>query len=209
MQPVTTKKRSKRKPSSAKSRAATTKSTDATGAKRPARTVTLGLGSNLGDRRAHLSAAVERIGRLASIRKVSSLYESDPVGFADQPPFWNMVLEIRWRGSAPSLFSALKRIERAGGRAPTFRNGPRVIDCDILDFGGRVASRNGLILPHAHLPERRFALAPLSEIAPRWRHPILGLTALAMMRRLPKRPGARRLKTTLKTERGARSESGS
>jgi 2-amino-4-hydroxy-6-hydroxymethyldihydropteridine diphosphokinase len=205
MRPVTTKKRSKRKPSSAKNRAATTKSTDATDARSPARTVYLGLGSNLGDRRAHLFAAVERIGRLATIRRVSSLYESDPVGFADQPPFWNMALEIRWRGSAPSLFSALKRTERAGGRAPTFRNGPRVIDCDILDFGGRVAARAGLVLPHALLPERRFALAPLSEIAPRWRHPILGLTALQMMRRLPKRPGARKLKTTLRLERKASS----
>ena len=197
MRPVTTKKRSKRKPSSAKSHTATTKSTDARGAKRPARTVYLGLGSNLGDRRAHLSAAVERIGRLATIRRVSSLYESDPVGFADQPLFWNMALEIRWRGSAPSLFSALKRTERAGGRTPTFRNGPRVIDCDILDFGGRIAARAGLVLPHARLPERRFALAPLSEIAPRWCHPVLGLTALAMMRRLPKRPGARRLRARL------------
>jgi 2-amino-4-hydroxy-6-hydroxymethyldihydropteridine diphosphokinase len=197
------KKRSKRKPSSAKSRTATTKSIDATNAKRPARIVYLGLGSNLGDRRAHLSAAVERIGRLATIGRVSSLYESDPVGFADQPLFWNMALEIRWRGSAPSLFSVLKRTERAGGRAPTFRNGPRVIDCDILDFGGRVQARAGLVLPHARLPERRFALAPLSEIAPGWRHPILGLTARQMMRRLPKRPGARRLKTTLKLERKA------
>jgi 2-amino-4-hydroxy-6-hydroxymethyldihydropteridine diphosphokinase len=145
-----------------------------------------------------LRAAAERIGRVAAIRRVSSVYESDPVGFTDQPLFWNMALEIRWRGSAPSLFAALKRAERAGGRTPTFRYGPREIDCDILDFGGRVAARSGLVLPHPRLPERRFALAPLSEIAPRWRHPVLGLTALAMMRRLPRRPGARRLRSKVK-----------
>jgi 2-amino-4-hydroxy-6-hydroxymethyldihydropteridine diphosphokinase len=126
------------------------------------------------------------------------LYASDPVGFANQPRFWNMALEIRWSGSARSLVSALKRIERAGGRTPTFRNGPRVIDCDILDFGGRVSATASLALPHARLTERRFALAPLAQIAPRWRHPILGLTARQMMRRLPGRPGARRLKTKLR-----------
>jgi len=109
-----------------------------------------------------------------------------------------MALEIRWSGSARSLFSGLKRIERAGDRTPTFRNGPRVIDCDILDFGGHVSATASLVLPHARLPERRFALAPLAQIAPRWRHPILGLTARQMMRRLPGRPGARRLRTKLR-----------
>jgi 2-amino-4-hydroxy-6-hydroxymethyldihydropteridine diphosphokinase len=91
------------------------------------------------------------------------------------------------------LLAALKHVERAGGREPTFRNGPRVIDCDILDFGGRVSRLPGLLLPHPRLARRRFALAPLAEIAPLWRHPISGLTAKELLRKLPGRPSARRL----------------
>jgi 2-amino-4-hydroxy-6-hydroxymethyldihydropteridine diphosphokinase len=158
--------------------------------------VYLGLGSNLGDRRAHLRAALTRIGSLAALRRISPFYESEPVGFLRQPRFWNAVVEIRWSRSAQALLAALKKIERSGGRAATFRNGPREIDCDILDFGGRVASRKGLVLPHPRLHERRFALAPLAALAPRWRHPVLGLTARQLIARLPQTPRVRRLAST-------------
>ena len=153
----------------------------------------LGLGSNLGNRRAHLSAALGRIAELATIRRVSSVYETDPVGFVGQPLFWNLVSQVSWSGSAPALLGRLKAIERELGRRKTFRGGPRVIDCDILDFGGQVSRSRRLVLPHPRLPERRFVLAPLAEIAPRWRHPGSGLTAHQMMATLPKKPGARRL----------------
>jgi 2-amino-4-hydroxy-6-hydroxymethyldihydropteridine diphosphokinase len=115
------------------------------------------------------------------------------VGFHRQPGFLNLAARIRWHGSPRALLAALKRVESAGGREPTFRNGPRVIDCDILDFGGRVARLPGLTLPHPRLAQRRFALAPLAEIAPRWRHPIKGLTAKELLRALPTRPGVRRV----------------
>jgi 2-amino-4-hydroxy-6-hydroxymethyldihydropteridine diphosphokinase len=183
-----TRTKPKRSRSSERSGAKTKKSTDRAG-----RTVYLGLGSNLGDRRAHLAAALVRIGRLAPIRRVSSLYASQPVGFDRQPGFLNLAAALRWRGSPRALLAALKRIEREGGRVSTFRNGPRVIDCDILDFGGRVSRRPGLVLPHPRLAERRFVLAPLAEIAPRWRHPILELTARRLLAGLPKTPRVRRL----------------
>ncbi|MGH9400112.1 MAG: 2-amino-4-hydroxy-6-hydroxymethyldihydropteridine diphosphokinase [Thermoanaerobaculia bacterium] len=154
----------------------------------------LGLGSNLGDRRAHLSAALTRIGSLAGLVRTSPFYESDPVGFASQPRFLNAVVEIRWGRSAPALLAALKKIERSGGRIPMFPNGPRAIDCDILDFGGRVARQKGLVLPHPRLHERRFALAPLAALAPRWRHPILNLTARELLARLLKAPGVRKIR---------------
>lgn len=69
-----------------------------------------------------------------------------------------------------------------------------MIDCDILDFGGRVARLPGLVLPHPRLARRRFALVPLSEIAPRWRHPVLRLTAKELLARLPDAPRVRRIR---------------
>jgi len=126
---------------------------------------------------------------------VSSVYESEPVGYADQPLFWNMAAEIRCSCGPEALLEALQRIERRVGRRRRFRNGPREIDIDILDFGGLVRASPDPVLPHPELASRRFALAPLAEIAPRWRHPVTGLTAKQMMRALPAHPGVRRLRT--------------
>ena len=180
-----------RKAKSARKSARTRKSTDP-----GARTVYLGLGSNLGDRGASLAAALDRIALMAPLSRVSSVYESDPVGFELQPRFWNLVAAIEWGAPALALLSGLKAIERSLGRRRTFRNGPRTIDCDILDFGGRVATGERLTLPHARLAERRFVLAPLAEIAPRWRHPVLGLTARQLLRRRPTRPYVKRLRAS-------------
>ena len=84
-------------------------------------------------------------------------------------------------------------MERTVGRQPTFVNGPREIDIDILDFDGRVETGPDLVLPHPKLASRRFALAPLAEIAPRWRHPVWRLTARQLLESLPPTPAARRL----------------
>ncbi|MGE5277359.1 MAG: 2-amino-4-hydroxy-6-hydroxymethyldihydropteridine diphosphokinase [Acidobacteriota bacterium] len=162
--------------------------------RRPARAAYLGLGSNLGNRRANLIEALAQIARLARIRRVSSFYRSEPVGYARQPFFYNAVARIAWPGTARSLLSRVKGIERRLGRVPTFRNGPRVIDIDVLDLGGAVERGADPILPHPALPERRFVLAPLAEIAPAWRHPVSGLTARQMLAKLPRRPRVRRLR---------------
>jgi 2-amino-4-hydroxy-6-hydroxymethyldihydropteridine diphosphokinase len=153
----------------------------------------LGLGSNLGDRGFHLAAALQALDQLGLGLRVSSVYESEPVGYADQPLFWNMAAEIRCSCGPDALLKALQRIERLLGRRRRFRNGPREIDIDILDFGGLVRSSPDPVLPHPELASRRFALAPLAEIAPRWRHPVAGLTAREMMRALPAKPGVQRL----------------
>jgi 2-amino-4-hydroxy-6-hydroxymethyldihydropteridine diphosphokinase len=159
--------------------------------------VFLGLGSNLGERRSYLETALTEIGRLAPLLRVSSFYQSDPVGYPDQPDFWNAAVEIRWSDSPEELLEDLQKIETRVGRSPSFPNGPREIDIDILDFGGQVRSRPDPILPHPGLSSRRFALAPLAEIAPRWKHPVSGLSARELMKKLPAKPGARRIREKL------------
>ena len=105
----------------------------------------------------------------------------------------NAAAEIAWSGSPEALLRAVKRIESRLGRSKTFRGGPREIDVDILDLAGMVRAKPDPILPHPRLSERRFALAPLAEIAPRWRHPETGKTAKEIMERLPKRPWVKRI----------------
>src|SRR6266508_3567952 len=155
----------------------------------------LGLGSNVGDRRAHLTAALAEIESFAPIDCLSSFYSSDPVGYTGQRKFWNAVAEVRWAGSPEALLRVVKEIERRGGRRRTFAGVPREIDVDILDLGGVVRIRRDPILPHPSLAGRRFALAPLAEIAPEWRHPVNGLTAKQMLRTLPQRPGVSKIRS--------------
>jgi 2-amino-4-hydroxy-6-hydroxymethyldihydropteridine diphosphokinase len=153
----------------------------------------LALGSNRGGRRRRIEAALREISRAAPILAVSSFYRTDPVGHADQPFFWNAVAAVRWRGSAARLLALAQDVERRVGRTASFRNGPREIDVDVLDLGGRRRASPDPVLPHPRLSARRFVLAPLSEIAPEWRHPVSGKSAAKLLARLPARPGATRL----------------
>jgi 2-amino-4-hydroxy-6-hydroxymethyldihydropteridine diphosphokinase len=91
---------------------------------------------------------------------------------------------------------AAKRVERLGGRTKSFPGGPREIDVDILDLGGLVRREPDPVLPHPRLARRRFALAPLAEIAPDWRHPVSGRTARQLIARLPEKPGVRRIRSS-------------
>jgi 2-amino-4-hydroxy-6-hydroxymethyldihydropteridine diphosphokinase len=153
----------------------------------------LGLGSNLGDRRAHLEAALHEIATFAPLRKVSSFYRTEPVGFRDQRDFWNAAVEIAWSGTPAALLRAVREVERRVGRTRTFVNGPREIDVDILDVGGRRRTRSDPILPHPRLATRRFALVPLAEIRPDWVDPISGLGIAELRRRLPRSPKVRKI----------------
>jgi len=87
----------------------------------------------------------------------------------------------------------VQEVERRGGRVPTFRNGPREIDVDILDLRGLVRTGRDPVLPHPRMAGRRFVLVPLDEIAPAWKHPVTGLTAKQMLAVLPARPGVRKI----------------
>jgi len=138
--------------------------------------VYLGLGSNLGERQSNLNAALAALPPAVRVLCSSSVYETEPWGYRDQPPFLNQVVEGD-TGLAPlDLLAHLKQIEAALGRQPTFRYGPRLIDLDILLYGDQVVNLPGLTIPHPHLAERAFVLAPLAEIAPEVRHPQSGST---------------------------------
>ncbi len=138
--------------------------------------VYLGLGSNTGDRISSLGAALRQLEPLVSVHTVSSLYETEPVGYAQQPRFVNLVCHARTRLSPQDLLSQTQHIETLLGREPTFKNGPRAIDIDILYYGNECVSLPGLVIPHPRIAQRRFVLVPLVEIAPTLVHPLLGKT---------------------------------
>jgi len=134
----------------------------------------LGLGTNLGDRGENLRRALRALRRVGTIEAISSVYESEPVGYRDQPDFWNMAVRIRTGLSPHALLAAVKSIECELGRVPSFRNAPRPIDVDILLYDERVVSGPDLAIPHPRLLERVFAMRPLVELDPEVRHPCTG-----------------------------------
>lgn len=124
----------------------------------------LGLGSNLGDRAGQLEEAVRRLSELGTVAARSSIMESEPWGYADQPDFLNMAVALDTALSPRALLDGVKAIERAMGRASTFRNGPRLIDIDILLYGEQRVEEPDLVIPHPRMRERDFVMEPLQEI---------------------------------------------
>ena len=146
--------------------------------------VYLGLGSNLGDREANLCYALELLGKSIALEKTSSLYDTEPWGYENQPRFLNCVCVGRTSLKPQALLTAVKDVERALGRVPTFSNGPRLIDVDILFYGQQVIEQPGLEIPHPRMAERAFVLVPLGEIASAFLHPVLNLTVSELLWRV-------------------------
>ncbi|CAN5317907.1 2-amino-4-hydroxy-6-hydroxymethyldihydropteridinediphosphokinase [soil metagenome] len=136
----------------------------------------LGLGGNLGNRIAALRDAVHALDFLGNIVAISSIYETAPVGYLDQPPFLNAAAILETSLTATDLLSAIVEIERSLGRERTFRNAPRTLDIDLLMYDDTISDDPALTLPHPRLYERAFVLVPLAEIAPDIRHPRLDQT---------------------------------
>lgn len=134
----------------------------------------LGLGSNLGDRRAHLAHALRRLAASTTVSGLSSVYETTPVGHLEQGPFLNMVARVEIDRSPDELLELVLEIERERGRERTFRNAPRTLDIDILLYGDRLVDRPGLTIPHPRMHERPFVLIPMLEIDPHIRDPRTG-----------------------------------
>ncbi|CAN5467463.1 2-amino-4-hydroxy-6-hydroxymethyldihydropteridinediphosphokinase [soil metagenome] len=137
-------------------------------------TAHVALGANLGDRFATIQAAVDRIRELGSVRAISSFYETDPVGYLDQPSFVNAVLELQTELGPLELIYRLLGIESDLGRVRTFANAPRAIDLDLLLFDSVVMDSERLTLPHPRMLDRALVMVPLAEIAPALNHPLTG-----------------------------------
>ena len=147
----------------------------------------LALGSNLGDRARHMHEAIQRLGPDVVVEALSPIYETEPHYVREQPAFYNAVVRVQTDLSPEDLLANLKNIEKAVGRTKTFRNGPRVIDLDILLYDDRQMDSPPLTIPHPRMHERTFVLAPLTDIAPNLVHPRLRLRMRDLLQKISSR----------------------
>ena len=147
--------------------------------------VAIALGSNLGDRRAHLDFAVSRLSASFANLRVSNYYETEPVGVAQpQPPFLNAAAVGDTIAPARDVLAMLMAIEQERGRERPFQNAARTLDLDLILLGNLVVNEEGLTVPHPRFRERRFVLEPLAEIAADLVDPVTGSTVRDLFLRL-------------------------
>ncbi len=148
--------------------------------------VYLGLGSNLGNRQDNLDLALDFLSQRLRLGKVSSIYDTEPVGNIEQPRFLNLTCQAYTTLTPTGLLTLTKGIERKLGRVPGRSNEPRPIDIDILFYGDQVIQTSNLFIPHPRLTERAFVLIPLEQIAPNLAHPVSGETIKELLKGIPK-----------------------
>ena len=152
------------------------------------------LGTNLGDREAHLAHALRGLTTAAGpLTGLSGVYETEPVGYTDQGPFLNMVVRLETTLEPAALLDAGRRLEQDRGRERTFRNGPRSLDVDILLYGARQVEQPGLTIPHPRMHQRPFVLVPLLELEPGLADPVTGRAFAASLEEAGGATGVRRL----------------
>lgn len=145
----------------------------------------LSLGSNVGDRAAHLRDAQARLATLGRVVAVSSFYETEPLEFTAQPWFLNCALALETDLAPQELMKGILRIEEKMGRRRLQKKGPRSIDIDILLVADAIMESKTLTLPHPAMDQRRFVLQPMAEIAPEATHPVLKKTVRELLDALP------------------------
>jgi 2-amino-4-hydroxy-6-hydroxymethyldihydropteridine diphosphokinase len=158
-------------------------------------TAWISAGSNIGDRRAQLGRAIAALEACGRVIAVSSCYETEPVGYDDQPWFLNLAAGLETRLTPHQLLSFCQSIELAQGRMRPFPNAPRTLDLDILFYGDLILDRPDLVLPHPRLEDRRFVLEPLAEIAPLLRHPVLKRSVRQLLELCPDRSVVRKVES--------------
>ncbi|MDI1472334.1 2-amino-4-hydroxy-6-hydroxymethyldihydropteridine diphosphokinase [Thermodesulfovibrio sp. 1176] len=147
--------------------------------------VYLSIGSNIGNREENLKKAIEELKNYGLvISKISSIYNTSPWGFTEQEDFLNMALEVYTTLEPLELLKCIKKIEKNLGRTDTIKYGPRIIDIDIIFYNDLILKSKELIIPHPLMHERYFVLKPLSEIAPDFVHPEIGLTVQKLLEKL-------------------------
>jgi len=155
--------------------------------------VYLALGSNVGNREENLREAERRLRRLAiTVKHASSIYETAPVDYLEQPWFLNSVLEAQTALPPQELLRRMREIEAAMGGPKPFAKGPRLIDLDILLYGDETIASRDLQIPHPRMLERRFVLVPLAEIAPTYRHPSWPDSVAELLQKTPDRSEVRK-----------------
>ena len=154
----------------------------------------------MGDRMANLERGLKLLGERIRLARASSIYETEPWGFAEQPAFLNCIVEGETSASPEEVLQTLKESEKMVGRRATFAWGPRVFDADLLFFGDQVVDSPHLQVPHPRIRERAFVLVPMAEIAPNFLHPVLGVTVEAMAEDVEGREGVRRFSAAPRLE---------
>lgn len=143
------------------------------------------IGGNMGNREQNLGRAVELLKLTGKVKNLSGLYETAAWGKTDQPSFLNQAVLLATALKARQLLEAVLHIEEKMGRKREEKYGPRIIDIDILFYDAAIISEPGLIIPHPEIQNRRFALEPMQEIAPRWKHPLLKKTIAELLKECP------------------------
>ena len=156
----------------------------------------IGIGSNIGLAAENCEKAIALIKKSISVTAQSSLYESEPVGKADQDWFVNAAIEVQTTLIPEELLQLLLDIEQQLGRTRKEKWGPRIIDIDILDYEGLIMDSKVLILPHPEMTQRRFVLEPLSEIAGETIHPLEKKMISELLKELPKIPVVKKITTS-------------
>lgn len=142
----------------------------------------LSAGSNLGDRKSNLENGIRGLLEAGLVvRRISSVYETEPVGFLEQPWFLNIALEMGTHLSPRELLVCCLEVESRIGRVRTFAGAPRLLDIDILLYDDLIIDEPGLRIPHPRMTRRRFVLGPLAEIAPEVEHPELRVNIACLL----------------------------